>query len=89
MFGGWTYSLFVLVKQNLLGTTLTNTPYSINSLFGEFFRKFGGVFLGVFETIYGGYLEGFWRRLGGIWEVFGGKAYHYLTYKKTTKPYFR
>ena len=27
------------------------TPYSMNSLFSEFFRKFGGVFWGVFETI--------------------------------------
>ena len=38
------------------------TPYSMNSLFSEFFRKFGGVFLEVCETI-----------SGGIWEVFGGK----------------
>ena len=34
----------------------------MNRLFGEFFRKFGGVFLEVCETI-----------SGGIWEVFGGK----------------
>ena len=27
------------------------TPYSMNSLFSEFFRKFGGVFLKVCETI--------------------------------------
>ena len=34
----------------------------MNSLFGDFFRKFGGVFLEVCETI-----------SGGIWEVFGGE----------------
>ena len=28
-----------------------HTPYSMNRLFDEFFRKFGGGFLGVFETI--------------------------------------
>ena len=38
------------------------TPYSMNSLFGEFFRKFGGVFLEVCETI-----------SGGIWAVVGGE----------------
>ena len=38
------------------------TPYSMNRLFSEFFRKFGGVFLEVCETI-----------PEGIWEVFGGK----------------
>ena len=32
----------------------------MNSLFGEFFNKFGGVFLEVFETI-----------SEGIWEEFG------------------
>ena len=30
------------------------TPYSMNRLFSEFFRKFGGVFLEVCETISGG-----------------------------------
>ena len=34
----------------------------MNSLFSELFRKFGGVFLEVCETI-----------SGGIWEVFGGE----------------
>ena len=34
----------------------------MNRLFSELFRKFGGVFLEVCETI-----------SGGIWEVFGGK----------------
>ena len=34
----------------------------MNSLFSEFFMKFGGVFLEVCETI-----------SGGLWEVFGGK----------------
>ena len=38
------------------------TPYSMNSLFSELFRKFEGVFLEVCETI-----------SGDIWEVFGGK----------------
>ena len=35
----------------------------MNSLFSEFFWKFGGVFLEVCETI-----------SRGIWEVFGGKV---------------
>ena len=39
------------------------SPYSMNSLFSEFFKKFGGVFLEVCETISG----------GGIWEIFGRK----------------
>ena len=34
----------------------------MNSLFSEFFRKFGGVFLEVCETI-----------SGGIWQVLRGK----------------
>ena len=38
------------------------TPYSMNRLFSEFFRKFGGAFLEVYETI-----------SGGIWQVFRGK----------------
>ena len=33
------------------------TPYSINSLFSEFFKQFSGVILGVCETI--------WRLFGG------------------------
>ena len=39
----------------------------MNSLFGEFFRKFGEVFLEVCETIWGvsgGYLEGVWDEIG-------------------------
>ena len=59
-------------KKNLGKTTKTYylatseivyvaTPYSMNSLFSEFFRKFGGVFLEVCET-----------SSGGIWEVLGG-----------------
>ena len=39
-----------------------STPYSMNSLFSELFRKFGGVFLEGFETI-----------SGWIWEVSTGK----------------
>ena len=39
-----------------------DTPYSINSLFSEFFRKFSGSFSG-FATLFGDYL-------GVIWEVF-------------------
>ena len=39
-----------------------NTPYSMNRLFSEFFRKFGGVFLEVCETI-----------SRGIWQVLRGK----------------
>ena len=41
------------------------TPYSMNSLFGEFFRNFSGVILGVSETILGVILEVFWRDFGG------------------------
>ena len=41
---------------------IPNTPYSTNRLFSESFRKFGGVFLEVCETI-----------SGGIWQVFRGK----------------
>ena len=37
----------------------TTTPYSMNSLFGELFKKFGGVLLEVCETISGGYFGGF------------------------------
>ena len=33
------------------------TPYSMNSLFSELFRKFSGVILGVCDTI--------WRLFGG------------------------
>ena len=40
--------------------TNSGTPGSMNSLFGDFFRKFGGVFLEVFGII-----------SGGIWEEFG------------------
>ena len=46
-------------KQNMIKNkskslpTETLTPYSMNSLFSEFFRKFGGVFLEVRETISG------------------------------------
>ena len=41
----------------------------MNSLFGDFFRKFGGVFLEVCETIWGvsgGYLGGIWEEIGRI-----------------------
>ena len=48
----------------------------MNRLFSEFFRKFGGVFLEVCETI-----------SGGIWEVFGGKIKENYaeTYRKNQK----
>ena len=46
------------------------TPYSMNSLFSEFFRKFGGVFLEVCETI-----------SGGIWQVLRGKIKENYTEK--------
>ena len=39
-----------------------STPYSMNRLFSEFFKKFGGAFLEVCETI-----------SGGSGEVFRGK----------------
>ena len=39
------------IANSLLG--FISTPYSMNSLFGEFFKEFGGVFLDVFETISG------------------------------------
>ena len=43
------------------GITKAHTPYSMNSLFSEFFRDFGGVLLEVCETI-----------SGAMWEVCGG-----------------
>ena len=46
----------------------------MNRLFSEFFRKFGGVFLEVCETI-----------SGGIWEVFGGKMKENYPEKKIGK----
>ena len=46
----------------------------MNSLFSELFRKFGGVFLEVCETI-----------SGGIWEVFGGKIKDNSTEKNQKK----
>ena len=56
------------------------TPYSINSLFSELFRKFGEVFSEVFEIIW----HVFWRCLGGFRQVWGGKNYLYL-HSKTYK----
>ena len=46
--------------KSLINHPVSCTPGSMNSLFGDFFRKFGGVFLEVFGTI-----------SGGIWEEFG------------------
>ena len=42
----------------------------MNSLFGEFYKKFGWIFLELFETIW----EVFWRCLGGFGEVLGGQS---------------
>ena len=50
------------LKKKLGVLHILCTPYSMNSLFSEFFRKFGGAFLEVCET-----------SSGGMWEVFGGK----------------
>ena len=47
-------------KHRYLGT-----PYSMNSLFSEFFKKFEGVFLEVRESISGGILGGSWRENKG------------------------
>ena len=47
----------------------------MNRLFSEFFRKFGGVFLEVCETI-----------SGGIWEVFGGKMKENCPEKNRKNP---
>ena len=35
----------------IFGSGYLDTPYSMNSLFSESFRKFGGIFLEVCETI--------------------------------------
>ena len=46
-----------------LPTGVYSTPYSMNSLFGEFFRKFSGVVLEVCETIRGSFWGCFERIL--------------------------
>ena len=51
-----------LAKNPDQKSSQTSTPYSMNRLFSEFFRKFGGAFLEVCETI-----------SGGIWQVLRGK----------------
>ena len=45
--------------QNTSLKLLPNTAGSMNNLFGDFFRKFGGIFLEVFETISGGFRMNF------------------------------
>ena len=40
---------------------IKRTPYSMNSLFSEFFMKFEGVILGLFGTIFG---RRFGRKIG-------------------------
>ena len=50
--------------------TQTPTPYSMNRLFSELFRKFEGAFLEVCETI-----------SEGIWQVFRGKIKEYYPEK--------
>ena len=56
------------------------TPYSMDSLFSEFFMEFSGVILGVCETI--------WRlfrgHLGGIVKDFEGKTIQRVKKKATT-----
>ena len=42
------------------------TPYSMNSLFSEFFKEFSGVILGVCETIWGLFGGQFGSVLGGF-----------------------
>ena len=54
------FGIFLLEFWGVLN--ISYTPGSMNSLFSDLFRKFGGVFLEVCETI-----------SGGIWEVFGGQ----------------
>ena len=46
------------------------TPYSMNSLFAEFFKELSGVVFGVCETIW--WL--FWGHFGVFWEDFEGKT---------------
>ena len=53
-----------------------STPHSINRLFSEFFRKFGGVLLEARETI-----------SGGIWQVFRGKIKENYSDKNKEKSY--
>ena len=52
--------------------TIFATPYSMNRLFSEFSKKFGGAFLEVCETI-----------SGGIWQVLRGSIKE--TYPDTNK----
>ena len=59
------FSSDVCSRSNLKshsGNRPTRTPYSMNRLFSELFRKFRGVLLEVCETI-----------SGGIWQVLRGK----------------
>ena len=47
--------------KSLIKICILCTPYSMNSLFSESFRKFGGAFLEVCETI----SEGIWQDVRG------------------------
>ena len=62
------FLIFVRFSAN----AIFSTPYSMNSLFSEFFRKFGGVFWGVFEIIWGHIRGVFWRCFRRFLEGFRG-----------------
>ena len=79
---------FEAVSEAVLGVreSLPNksTPYSMNSLFSEFFRKFSGGILGVCETIW----RLFGGHLGGVLWGFRGKDYSTSKRKNWKKLYF-
>ena len=61
----WEVSEYEILQKK--GAHFLSTPYSMNRLFSELFRKFGGVFLEVCETISGGSGEVF---RGNIQEIY-------------------
>ena len=67
---------------------ITSTPYSMNSLFSEFFKEFSGVILGVCDTIwrlfgghFGGVCEGFRRENYSTSRRTNSKNYVFLLFK--------
>ena len=64
-------------KKELRVVQYERTPYSMNRLFSESFRKFGGAILEVCETI-----------SGGIWQLLRGKIKGKYPEKKIRKFLF-
>ena len=68
--------------KTLTRISFDRTPYSMTSLFSEFFMEFSGVILGVCETtwgLFGGHCEGVLKEIRGE---------NYSKNKKTAKPLF-